>query len=64
MVTKRKTGDMLDERGFHKTTSFDWMCLSTDEKPKNGANINEILLELDTGKGFHFNGSEWEPIGG
>ena len=64
MVTKQKTSDMLDMRGFNKTTSFDWKCLSTDEKPTEGANINDLLLELDTGKGYYFDGSEWKLIGG
>lgn len=64
MVTKQKTSDMLDERGFEKLTSFDWKCLSTDEKPTEGVNINDLLLELDTGKGYYFNGSDWSLIGG
>ena len=64
MVTKQKTSDMLDERGFGKSTSFDWKCLSTDAKPTEGVNINDLLLELDTGKGYYFNGSDWNPVGG
>ena len=64
MVTKQKISDTLDERGFEKSTSFDWKCLSTDEKPTEDVNTNDLLLELDTGKGYYFDGANWNEIGG
>lgn len=64
MVTKQKARPVLDAQGRTlENASFDWKALSTDEKPES-AHINDFLLELDTGKGFYFDGAEWQPIGG
>lgn len=64
MVTKQNPYISTDDNGINKNlNSFDWMCLSTDTKPTEGVNINSLLLELDTGKGYYFDGIDWQPIG-
>lgn len=64
MVRKKKARPVLDAQGRTLSdNSFDWTCLSIDEKPEN-AQINDLLFELDTNKGFYFDGAEWQPIGG
>lgn len=40
-----------------------YMCLSTDSKPEDAA-INSLLLELDTGDFYYFDGDSWEKVGG
>lgn len=40
-----------------------YMCLSTDNKPEDAA-INSLLLELDTGDFYYFDGDSWEKVGG
>ena len=64
MVTKQKTRDVISGDGYTKAVSSDWKCLSTDEKPVDGVNVNDLLLELDTGKGYYFDGADWNEIGG
>lgn len=66
MVRKKKARPVLDAQGRTLSdNSFDWTCTSEDVKPES-AEINDIMLELDTGKGFYFDGdvSDWLPIGG
>lgn len=41
----------------------DLMCLSTDTKPTTNVYPNTLLLELDTGKFYYFNGSAWVEVG-
>lgn len=41
----------------------DYMCESTDTKPDN-AEVNSLLLELDTGDFYYFDGTEWKKVGG
>lgn len=35
---------------------------STDAKPET-APVNQLLIELDTGKKYYFNGSTWKEYG-
>ena len=65
MVTKQKTRDVFDEKGYNKvTSSYDWRCLSSDTKPTDGVYVNDLLLELDTGNKFYFDGTQWQTFGG
>ena len=42
---------------------YDLKGLSTDIKPTEGIAINSIFLELDTGKFFLWNGTDWQKVG-
>lgn len=65
MVTKQKTRDVLDARGYTKATGvYDWKCLSSDDKPTEDVHINDLLLELDTGNKYYFDGTQWQTFGG
>lgn len=65
MVTKQKARDVLDAQGFVLVKgTFDWKCLSSDTKPTEGVYTNDLLMELDTGKGYYFDGTDWNEIGG
>lgn len=44
-------------------STADYLGLSTDTKPDN-VQINSILLELDTGDFYYFDGEEWAKVGG
>ena len=63
MVTKQRTGTAFGPDGIIADT-YDWKCLSTDEKPTEDVAENDLLLELDTGKGYYFDGEAWQPVGG
>ena len=39
-----------------------YKCLSTDSKPTE-AEVNSLLLELDTGDFYYFNGDSWIKVG-
>ena len=39
-----------------------YVGLSTDNKPEN-IEINSLLLELDTGNFYYFNGTDWIEVG-
>lgn len=41
----------------------EYKCLSTDNKPEDAA-VNALLLELDTGDFYYFDGESWEKVGG
>lgn len=62
MITKQMTGMSFTEK--ESFMSYDWRGLSTDEKPTENVAINDLFLEVDTGKGYYFNGSDWSEIGG
>lgn len=49
----------------NKSTAFqhDYKGLSTDTKPTETAAVNDLFLELDTGKFYYFNGTTWEEVG-
>ena len=44
-------------------STSDYKCVSTDTKPTNVL-TNSLMLELDTGKFYYFDGTEWQPVGG
>lgn len=52
MITKTGTNTTGEYRG-----------LSTDAKPTETAEVNSLFLELDTGKFYFFNGTQWVEIG-
>ena len=65
MVTKQKARDVLDAQGFVLVKgTFDWKCLSSDTKPTEGVYTNDLLMELDTGNKYYFDGSAWQTFGG
>lgn len=39
-------------------------CLSTDDKPTANIEVNTLLLELDTGLFYYFDGTTWNTVGG
>lgn len=41
----------------------DYRGLSTDEKPAD-ADVNALLLEVDTGYFYYFDGESWGKVGG
>lgn len=41
----------------------DYRGLSTDEKPTD-ADVNALLLEVDTGVFYYFDGESWGKVGG
>ena len=43
---------------------FDYIGLSTDEKPTNNLDVNSMFLELDTGDFYYYDGSAWQKVGG
>ena len=67
MITKQKARDVFDAKGYTKISgTYDWSGVSDDTPnlPTEGVATNDKYLELDTGKGFYFDGSAWQPIGG
>ena len=47
----------------HNGNGLDYRALSTDDKPTE-AKANALLLEVDTGDFYYFDGSEWAIVGG
>ena len=41
----------------------DYRCMSTDNKPTY-ADVNALLLEVDTGDFYYFDGEDWGKVGG
>lgn len=41
----------------------DYRGMSTDDKPAD-ADINALLLEVDTGDFYYFDGENWDKVGG
>ena len=41
----------------------EFLGLSTDTKPSDGIELNSLFLELDTGKVYYFDGSDWTEVG-
>lgn len=37
---------------------------STDTKPTDGLNVNDMFIELDSGDGYYWDGSQWQIVGG
>ena len=42
---------------------LDYRALSTDNKPTE-AKANALLLEVDTGDFYYFDGESWRKVGG
>ena len=63
MITQQRTGVAFGDDGII-VDSYDWKCLSTDEKPTEGVAENDLLTELDTGDRYYFSGTEWAKFGG
>lgn len=45
-----------------KKDNYNFKALSTDTKPSD-APVNALLLELDTGDFYYFNGVAWAKVG-
>ena len=43
--------------------NYEFMGLSTDDKPTEDVNVNSLFLELDTGDFYYFDGSDWNKVG-
>ena len=43
--------------------NYEFMGLSTDNKPTEDVAINSLFLELDTGDFYYFDGEEWNKVG-
>ena len=58
----------ISNLGFPNGESGDRMefvGLSTDTpKPTEGIAVNSLFLELDSGKMYYFDGSDWQEVGG
>lgn len=52
---------MITMNGCGQEGSYEYKGLSTDTKPTNCA-VNSLLLELDTGAFFYFDGTGWIPL--
>ena len=54
---------MITVNDCRQAMAYDYMGLSTDEKPTDCA-VNSLFFELDTGDFYYFDGSAWAKIGG
>ena len=54
---------MISYNDNKQAFEYEYKGLSTDKKPTACA-VNSLFLELDTGKFYYFDGSEWKEIGG
>ena len=43
--------------------NYQFMGLSTDNKPTEDVAVNSLFLELDTGKFYYFDGEDWTEVG-
>ena len=41
-----------------------YLMVDSTEKPTEGIEENQMLIERDTGDVFYFDGTEWQPFGG
>lgn len=52
----------------YKGARFDFIGLSTDEKPtsteEHPMETNSLFFELDTGDAYYFTGETWAKVGG
>lgn len=67
MITKTNiyTGrsyKVISENKLEEICQCDWRCLSSEDKPTKNVAINDLLIEVDTGKVFYFDGNEWQPV--
>ena len=63
MITKAKASTAYDEEN-KIVEHYDWRGLSDDTKPTEGVAVNDLFLEVDTGDGYYFDGTDWLKIGG
>lgn len=59
MSVKEEKVILWSEDGKHL---YEGSCESTDTKPTNWGE-NSKMLELDTGKFYYFDGSDWNEVG-
>lgn len=65
MITKTRASNVYSTNDIDGNFwTYDWKCLSTDEKPTTGVTTNDLLLELDTGFFYYFTGEAWAKVGG
>ena len=65
MISKTRASNAYSENNTDGNFwTYDWKCLSTDTKPTTGVTTNDLLLELDTGDVYYFNGTTWAKVGG
>jgi len=56
---------MITQHRYDLQGDMTYECLSTDDpKPTEGVATNALLLELDTGDFYYFDGSAWAKVGG
>lgn len=54
---------MITRNRYNLQGDTSYQGLSTDEKPTENVPINSLFLELDTGKIYYFDGSDWTEVG-
>ena len=50
---------MIIENNNNSTINYEFLGLSTDQKPIEGVALNSIYYEIDTGNFYQFNGTFW-----
>ena len=56
---------MITQHRYDLQGDMTYECLSTDDpKPTEGVATNALLLELDTGDFYYFDGTAWAKVGG
>lgn len=53
---------IIDSRNL-PTDYFEGLCISTDTKPSDVA-AGSLVLELDTGDMYYYDGTTWAKVGG
>ena len=61
MITKSKGSTGYTEDGMIE--HYDWRGTSQDTKPTEGVTVNDLFLEVDTGDGYYFDGTDWVKMG-
>ena len=62
MVTKTRISPSFSDEGMNSV--YDYICLSSDDKPTDDVAVNSLLLEVDTFSFYYFDGEAWQPLGG
>lgn len=62
MITKMRVGQYFSN-GELVGSAYDWRGLSTDTKPTDGVSVNDLFLEVDSGKVYFFDGEGWTEVG-
>lgn len=55
---------MITDKLNHATNYVELEGVADDNKPTDGIAVNSKFSELDTGKEYYFDGSEWQEKGG